>query len=571
MIYDILDVFKKEYRDKGDNLVLGNYELKEGLYVKIRKDEKIEYFIVKKKNRELSFTDINGNLNFSVYDWFKERDYYSGYLNSNKSFYDKKIHSINYFSLFVKLESFISKEPKKVLGKDVIKNHFISLRDYKKFTKPKEKEILKNFQDYLSNTERRKNIDKKYKFIIDNLDSIVDIATEKNVKNYVKLFFDEDMDKYKQESKIYYSLKIFNDIGYCETIDEKTFGLSNSNMGLNSKKPFLEHKTKPLLAPFLIEKDDALVLKIFFDWLKIQPYKDDENKPKDRYLDDRFFMQKHSSNDEAEITDFDYVPSNEDKLENPIEVKNHLWLRSEKVLIEEYVIETLSHLEVIVDDIFYNQQLINNYYGEVWKKLDNSFSNFIYITRESMISYFRKYDDRNFYDVVNKYGSKIIVEHIKKERLFKAGLALNLKLSLIAYKGAEVMNIKQMQKKISENLMLSNYEELNNEEFFYLSGQVARYLLNQSKQLEKTGSMLEPFLKIKNPERLKETIRITYQKYKHEISLYFLKFNNAMSLILGYESEGNTNPSENMDKFLIGALSENLFYIKDEKNDTIEK
>ena len=101
-------------------------------------------------------------------------------------------------------------------------------------------------------------------------------------------------------------------------------------MGLNSKKPFLEHKTKLNKIPFLITNKDALLLKKFFDWLKIQPYKDEHNKPIDRYLDDDFFMQKHLKNDEAEITDFDYIPLKINKLDPPIYIKNHINL-SDKI------------------------------------------------------------------------------------------------------------------------------------------------------------------------------------------------------------------------------------------------
>ncbi len=579
MIYDILEIFRKEYEkdEKGDNLVLGSYELKEGLYVKINKNYKIEYFMVKKKNRELFFTDIDENLNYSAYKWFKERDYYSCYLNSNKAFYDKKIHSINYFSLFVKLDSFISAEPKKILKCEVIDKHYYNLCNYKKFQKKQEIEILQDFQKYLTNRERRKDIIKKYKFLRENLDCIVTIAKENKIKNYVKVFFDESVEKYREESKIYYSIKIFNDINYCKTIEGKNFGLSNSNMGLNTKKPYLEHKTKFNTVPFLIEKNDALILKIFFDWLKLQSYKDKENKPKDRYLDDNFFMQKHSSNDEAEITDFDYVPTRKNELEKPILIKNYLWLKENKTLIQDDEIGKLSRLEAIVDDIFYNHQLINNYYGEVWKKLDNSFANFIYITRDAMIAYFRKYDEKGFFDVIKKYGSKLIIEHMKKDRLLKAGKALNLKLSLLEYKGEKIMNIKQMQEKIIEKLMTSNYDNLNVEEFFYLCGQIARYLISQSEAFEKKGDMLDPFLKAKNVEKLKEVIKIIYQKYNHKILLelmktnkegivykiYLKKFGNAISLVMAYNDDFNVK--DNYDSLLIGALSENIFYMKNEE------
>ena len=47
-----------------------------------------------------------------------------------------------------------------------------------------------------------------------------------------------DIEKYQEESEIYYSLKIFNDIKYSLDDGGFTFGLSDSNMGLNSKKPF---------------------------------------------------------------------------------------------------------------------------------------------------------------------------------------------------------------------------------------------------------------------------------------------------------------------------------------------
>jgi len=619
MIYDILDIFKEKYSERGDKLILDSYELKEGLYVKINENEKIGYFTVKKKNRESFFTDIFRNLNHNAYQWFKERDYYSGYLNSNKAFFDKKIHNINYFSLFVKIDSFLSEDKKiivkerlenitneefikisfnkelpnslinkqylqeiigeektkylfekeevfkKLLTQEILGNHFLNLCSYKKFTKLKEKEVLKSFEKYLSDRERKKNILKKYKFVKNNLDSILKVAQENHVKNYIKIFFDEPIEKYKKESEIYYSLKIFNDINYNENIGNEIFGLSNSNMGLNSKKPFLEHKTKLKTIPFLIENNNALLLKKFFDWLKVQPYKDEYNKPIDKYLDNKFFIKKHSANDESEIMDFDYIPCEIDKLNTSITIKNYLWLKSTNVLLENYEIEFLNQLEEKVDDIFYNHQLTTNYYGEVWKKLDNSFANFIYITRDAMISYFRKYDDKNFYQVVKKYGSKFVVEHVKKDRLFKAGLALNLKFSLLEYKGEEIMDIKTMQKNILDNLLDSNYKDLETEEFFYLCGQVARYLINQSKQGDKTGSLLEPFLKIKDPQRLKEIIKTTYFKYKHAINLHFLKFNNAMSLIMAFDKEENLSVSSNMDSFLIGALSDNIFYMKKEE------
>ena len=139
MIYDLLEIFKKEYEQKGDKLILDNYQLKDGLYVIVNQNKNIEYFIYKSEkqieDKELSLKDLEGNRRKDRYLDLSKKDYYSSYLNSNKAFFDKKIHNVNYFSFFVKVESFISKEPKKTLDLNAIRGHFEAFIDYAKFTK----------------------------------------------------------------------------------------------------------------------------------------------------------------------------------------------------------------------------------------------------------------------------------------------------------------------------------------------------------------------------------------------------------------------------------------------------
>ena len=91
MIYDVLEVFRKEYEQKGDKLILDNYVLKDGLYVMVGADESLKYFIFtndkKQENKENCFKDLDGNIQKDVYEWLKERDYYSSIINddTNKS------------------------------------------------------------------------------------------------------------------------------------------------------------------------------------------------------------------------------------------------------------------------------------------------------------------------------------------------------------------------------------------------------------------------------------------------------------------------------------------------------
>ena len=129
------------------------------------------------------------------------------------------------------------------------------------------------------------------------------------------------------------------------------------------------------------------------------------------------------------------------------------------------------------------------------------------------------------------------------------------------------MDIKVMQEKMIDSLLDSSYEELSSEEFFYLCGQVARYLTSQSESHQKNGDMLEAYLRANSANKLKRVIEAEYFKYKHKISLGYVKFNNAMSLIMAYEEKEKLSLSKNMDSFLIGALSENIFYMKNEEED----
>ncbi len=553
MIYDILKVFQKQYEEKGDKLILNNYILKDGLYVKIKKDESLEYFIFKnsknEKVKEYCFKDLNGNINSTMYSWFKERDYYSGYLNSNKAFGDKKIHNVNYLSLFIKYESFINSDTKKQLPGNAIEKLFNDFKTYKKFNKKEEKEILKLFKNEIDSQNRLDDIDKKYNLIKKNIDTIIEVAKENNIKNYIKIFFDEYIGRYKNESKFYYAIKIFNDIKYSKKIEE-IWGPSDSNMGLNSKKPFLESRTKNNPIPFLITDKNALMLKQFFDWLKFQSYK--KNYP----LNEKLFISKHLENGEAIIDDFDFIPNKEELLSKSIYFKNYLMTRDGKRLIEDNTIDLLWELEEKVDEIFYNNQLKNNYFNDVYNKLDKSFQNIIYITRTGMVNCFKKHDDRAFFQIVKKYGDDFIIEHIKHGRMLKAALSLNLKFSLLAYKGEIIMDITTMQEKIIKKLETSNYDNLKPEEFFYLSGQIVKYLIGQSEAHEKKGNLLEPFLRSNNAQKIKKDIEAIYFKYKHKVSLDYVKFNNALSLVMAYE--GKDKLSNNMDNFLVGALSDKI-------------
>lgn len=568
MIYDILEVFKKEYEKSGDGLILGSYTLKDGLYVKINKDNTLEFFESKTVKKEKLFTNLNGIQNSDMKEWFIQRDYCSNVIETAKS-YDapiKSIHNNNYLTLFMKSDKFLDVNIEHLKSK-----LFLTVLNFKNFTNKKDKEIICGYQDRIDIFSRKKNVVKKYQIIKNNLEQIKQKVKDLDVKNYIKIFFDEDIKVYKQESEIYLSLKVFNKNEYNQKITNSIYGLSNSNMGLNSKKPFLENKTRKSNIPFMIQNEDALLLKKFFDWLKVQPYRDEENKAIDRYLEEHFFIQKQSNNDEAEITDFDYIPTKKDDVNKYfplIYVKNYLELENkDKKLISDYEIKELWQLEDKVDELFYNKQLKFNYYKEskdikVSDFLSKELQSILFITKFAMINYFKKYSDTGFLNIVNKYGTQFVINHYMNEREFKAKETMNLKLSI----QGETMDIKQELENLKNMLELEEYKQLSKDEYLFLSGQWAAYLLSLSKadNKNKTLALAEQYFKAKYISKMQNILNNDLEKFKHEIRLSNSWALKAVALLKAYEDDTKLT-NKDKDRFLVGFMAKNTFYEKRNK------
>ena len=86
-------------------------------------------------------------------------------------------------------------------------------------------------------------------------------------KNYLKIFFEGDEELYIKEEQRYVMTKIFNKNDYNLELEEKILGLPNDNLGLNSKKPYMENKTRRVTVPYLITPEEAVIQRKFFDYL----------------------------------------------------------------------------------------------------------------------------------------------------------------------------------------------------------------------------------------------------------------------------------------------------------------
>lgn len=533
------------------NLVLDSYTLKSGIYIKLG-EKYVQKFIVKQEKSKNDLYKENGD---KVVEedkkWFKKNDYLSVYLDSNKSVFDKKFHNANFLTLFFKIENF------GYIVENLNKN-FDVFKTFGKFNNKEDKAILKKYQTYINSEERQKKIDKAKKLISTNLSEIKNFVEKNKTKEYVKIFIDEADEIYEKESQIYTELKIFNANSYNKLINGKIYGLSNSNMGMNSKKPFLEHKSRKSILPSMISQKEALDEKSFFDWLSYQ---------KREFIDNfnNAFLLKNNHNGRAVIIDFESIPF------IPSEVKSHHKIEKEKssfkIEIVDFIDAGLDLYEINnknakakINEVLYQKSLSdNNLFDNKININDKMLKELIYQTRNSVIELLYKNNEADFYQMVNKYSSdfiKVALRSSKEYGELNAKKAINFILSLKDYKG-ETVDLDTIKENL-ENALKSDITKLDSNEYFFLAGQIAKYLMSKSKAANKTYALAEPYLKAKTTNKLKSVLKNEFERYKYEISIYAKRFNKAYLLIQNSDDMQINNDFESL--MLAGMMSQNLIY-----------
>lgn len=536
---ELIEIFKKKL-SKTPNLVLDSYTLNSGIYIKLS-EKYVQKFIVKQEKSKNVLYKENGDKAISDdEDWFKRKDYLSIYLDSNKSVFDQKFHNANFLTLFFKVENF------NYIITNLNKN-FEVFRTFEKFNKKEDKIIIENQKEYINSKERQEKINKAEKLIKNYLDEIKKFADEK-IKNgqYVRIFIDEADEIYEKESQIYTELKIFNANSYNKLINGKIYGLSNSNTGMNSKKPFLKHKSRKSILPSMISQKEALDEKSFFDWLSYQ------NR---NFIDgfDNAFLLKFNENGRAVISDFESIVFKE-KSSLKIEIVDFI-----DAGLDLYEINH-KNAKAKIDEVLYQKSLSdNNLFSNEIKINDKMLKELIYQTRNSVIELLYKNNETDFYQMVNKYSSdfiKVALRSSKEYGELNAKKAINFILSLKDYKG-ETVDLDTIKENL-ENALKSDITKLDSNEYFFLAGQIAKYLMSKSKAANKTYALAEPYLKAKTTNKLKSVLKNEFERYKYEISIYAKRFNKAYLLIQNSDDIQINNDFESL--MLAGMMSQNLIY-----------
>ncbi len=581
MLFELSDMMSNA--ENPERIILDRHQMKNGLYVRIDREGNIKDNLIVNKE-----TSTIGN----TYWWFRDRDYYSSLLEMNKPVdTKKKIHSNNMYTIFIKCQNLPEVGEDKQLNynqlEEIFDGYYNRLnREYDK----KEKEILEianieviNVDDLkLCKNIMLKAIRKTIQFI-KNLDKSSGF-TAKN--DYVKLFIesdineDEDIKNYIKESNRYIDLKIFNCNDYNKTVKGKIYGLSNENMVLNNKKPYLELKSTKFKVPFKISLEQAIKNHKIIQWIEnardengkiisnfnLNWDNDLSSKPDDN-CDVGICFETIKTKTGCQIIENDFIPRNIKNLNKYFEYKNYLDYDKDEMTgcKERYV------LEGYVDRFFFKNQMKIVYYNDEYKPkgLNTYCSNAMTIMKIPMKNYFRLGIEDSLNSVIDKITLGIIESSLNDENVTKYSIACkeNLRLNLLRYfeiGGKKNMGdiLTKVMEDVKTKVKAKEFIPIgSDDEFYYCIGQLTYYLCSLSEAKSKNQNMYNSIIKAQSSKKIKDILKHLYKVYNYKIGNANLKFNNLFSMIMGYEPTKKSN----VDMIICGLTTNNVIYTKKEE------
>ena len=263
MLKECLEVFgeilEKEQK-KGKDIILDSYIPADGTYIFVDKDgnlkESIEVELDKKTRRPVYSNSDTRELCFY--------DYHSQLVSMNKPIDGKKIiHSNNYYSFFVKKDSIVTKK----LTEDIIDGYYEVLKNplEKKYKKSKEASRIYELFEAQEGIVPIEELEKNQQWIKCNIFHLENVDFSK--KDYLKVFFETEHENVEREERRYLLPNIYNNNDYNVEIDNEIYGLPDNNQGMNAKKPYLAAKTRKIPVSYLVNGEEVMLQRLFFDYL----------------------------------------------------------------------------------------------------------------------------------------------------------------------------------------------------------------------------------------------------------------------------------------------------------------
>ena len=545
MLQEAMEVFQIMLQEKGERIITDAYIPKDGTYRLIVMKE--DGWVIKDPvdiifNKKTNTVDISNDMDYLL---IQELDYKSKLLEMNKPIDSKKIiHSNNYLSLAVKKESVTSGK----LSEEIIQQYYEILRNpNKKYEKKTQARALYHVAEERLGQPDIEAIDKIEKFILANKEDIwKGINLEK--KNYVKLFFvyqEEEKTKeiYKIESERYLIPNIYNNNNFNMEFEKGIVGLPNDNMGMNSKKPYLENKTRKVKVPYLLDQESALLQSKFFDYLfgqvskkRFHIYVDNidkkicsyTNKDKPEDIVSGYYLRCRMGKAGAEICEADVITHYKTKLEPGLVLKNYIEIPEERIekskIHYDEAIEDQWVIMDLINGIFFEGKLKNNFFTDAkdMNIYDDCLKQSILKSRNILANWFWRGEQNQLVKILDDVSLALIKNSILNDETFAAQRKFNLRWSLLEYLDDQEVGVhmSEIRNQLREHINVAKdveWDFISDEEYSYAVGQAVSYLLHLSKANNKTESYVNPFFNAKNSKVIKQRLLRMYTKYNYQI------------------------------------------------------
>ena len=580
MLKECLEVFDAFLQRKGENFIVDSHIPAQGTYLIIDSNgncKDIVEVVIDKKTKDMDRT--NPALPKVCF-----YDYQSQLISMNKPMDSKKIiHSNSYLSFAVKKESIVSGK----LTNEIIDGYYDTLKNpLKKKYKKEACQIYKLFEEKEGEIDKEA-LEKNREWIKSHIFSLAGIDLSK--KDYLKIFFEADDSVYEREARRYFLPNIYNSNDYNTEIEGKVYGMPDNNLGMNAKKPFLSIKSRKYPAPYLLNEEEVLFQKKFFDYLysmvsagKYHIYIDTEKKDiiacrngeaPDR-IETGYYLRIIKGKTEAEIYAQDNIPGYSVKLKKSFKFQNILNRSHSEYehpeYEEKYKIYT-SRLEVeqLINEVFFSKYLSVNYTMEA-KDInitDGILKRNVLSSRDVIFDWVFKGIDRGIDKKIQAVSLDLIKGTLLKGYKERALWQLNLRYSFREYfsegglKMAEI--ITPVKEKLNSKVLSGKIVPIeSDDEYYYAVGQLVAFLLSLSKSKDRNQSLLNPFMNAKTDNVIKKRIIQLYKKYNYKISDTLIRPKALLAMVEGYVPDAN---EVNQEMLILGYACDNVIYYKEEK------
>lgn len=478
----------------------------------------------------------------------------------------KVIHSNNYLSFWIKKESLTNGK----LNMEGIDRYFDILSNPRvKYKNVKDSKMYDYIFPVVGEVNQEK-LEQCRNWIKQHIFNLKDFGIDTSGKNYLKIFFEEDKDLYVNEEKRYLMTKIYNKNDYNIDIDEQIYGLPNDNLALNSKKPYMEHKTRKNVVPYLITPEEAATQRKFFDYLMNEAnrgytnifFDSDEDeiipkKPGEFITDDfsGFFIQIQKGK-ELSIQHQDAIVDYKYNLYKHFQYRDVIGSARDEEIYKEYV--NKKQMLAVLDEVIFSKCLSRNFFTDDIN-VNPELKRNIIMSRDAIFAWLYKGQDEGIDAVLHNVCINTVRDSINNGYVNKVIMQFNFMKSLEEYFGGVNMadRYSDIRKNLSDKINKKGYSQIeSDEEYFYAVGQLVYYFISLNKSKDKKHSLANPFFNARNNELLQKKITQFFKKYNYIIGTTNLRFNNLYSMVSSYELTGRVKSEE----IIAGYISSNLIY-----------